>query len=336
MSVRWNGVSAKVKGLMAFTAVVIAGVSVSAVVPFLACEETAEAGEDVQTRQTRVEQARTERERARQESEEWDRQFEVTMATYQREAEERSIAHEASLEPIEDRPVRKVRRWRWEAPAETRSRLWNVPEIETEEMVVTGLLRICTVEQEGSEEDCLGIWQVLRNIRIRSCNRQMYRRITECDEDGETMLSVMRRAQRFALGVVPPRSLRSRWTSEMTQECNPPESYPETLKIWNRRHRRHCEETVTLARRLLSGEETKRITGARIIAWGGRCEDPRGACDDPIACSRGLVRVRPLETKNAFWRRARGPEEVDPICVEYLGLRRQASREREQSGTPEG
>lgn len=335
MSTGWSRVSAKVNGLMAVTAVVISGAVILAVLPFLVCEETAEAGEEVQARQTRADMARVERELIRQEQEEWDRQFDARMAGLARAAEERRVEHEASPEQQTKRPARNVRRWNWEAPAETRSRLWNVPVDETEETVITGLLRICTAEQEASEEDCRGIWQVINNIRIRSCDRQMIRRITECDEAGETLLSVMRRAQRFALGVVPPRSRRSRWISEMTTECNQPESYPESLAIWDRRHRRHCERTVTLARGLVSGEDTDRITGARVIAWGGRCEDPRGACDDPIACSRGLVRVRGLETHNAFWRRSRGPDDIEPICAEMLG-ERQAFREIEQSGTPEG
>ena len=306
--------------LMVVVAVLIAAAVVASIAPFVVCEETAEAGEAEQARQRRREEARAMSEKIRQEMEEWNREFDAKMERFARESVERraelDAAHEARRN--DQPPPRKVRRWTWEAPAETRARTWNIPASETEDAVVTGLLRICTSEQEGSEDDCLGIWQVLQNIRARSCDRRQYRRITECDEHGETMLSVMRRAQRFALGVAPPRSRRSMWISEMEQSCEMPPSYPDGETIWSRRHRTHCERTVTLARRLVGGETRGRITEARIIAWGGRCEDPQGACDDPLACSRGLVRVRGLETANAFWRRATSPDEIDPICRQYL------------------
>lgn len=328
MSEGWKW-SAKLKGLMATVVVFMVVSVVMSIVTFFG-EETAEAGEVEQTR----EGAQVTSEKILREMEEWDRQFDARMEDIEREATERRAALDSALEVRrnDQPPLRKVKQWTWEAPAETRARIWNIPDSEMEDAVVTGLLRICTSEQEGSEEDCLGIWQVLNNIRMRRCDRQRYRRITECEEDGgETMLSAMRRAQRFALGVAPPRSRRSMWISEMEQSCEMPPSYSEGETIWSRRHRTNCERTVMLARGLVGGETRGRLTEERIIAWGGRCEDPGGACDDPLACARGLVRVKGLSTANAFWRRARSPDEVEPVCQQYLRDSRLGSPSSEET-----
>jgi hypothetical protein len=199
-----------------------------------------------------------------------------------------------------------------------------VPETEDAVATATGLLRICFTEADGHEPDCIGIWQVLGNIRSGSCDRNRIRRITECDEDGETLLSVMRRAQKFALGVVPPRSRRTRWITDLELTCEQPDSYPGSERQWASQYARPCASTSDLVQRLVSGRAVRPvIRGVRAIAWGGRCEDERGACDDPLACERGLVRIRGLDPRphNAFWRRARSPEEIDPICRDYLARR---------------
>ena len=229
------------------------------------------------------------------------------------------------------------------SPPEKVAQAWNVPSDEAEDATITGLLRICTSEQEGSEEDCIGIYQVLENIRNRSCNREYINLITECDANGETLLSTMRRASRYVVGAVPARYARQRWISEMTTSCDMPSSYPQTVKrycsrdlercareFWEQRHRHHCEATTRLVTGLVDGTERRRITSAQIIAWGGRCEVPRGACDDPVACSRGLARVPHIERMkareeggkrpaNAFWCRP-GTQScrtsIDPLCVQ--------------------
>jgi hypothetical protein len=333
----WSGVSAKLKGLLVAGSVLVAGVVVASIAPFLSFEETAEAGEAESLRQRRVEEAKAVRERIQEEHARWDREWEAKRQQWERERQARRAEAEAEAARVKAQPkqARRVRRWQWESPVETRAKLWSIPEEESEEATVTGLLRICTSEQEGSEEDCIGIWQVLRNIRIRSCDRARFRRITECDEDGETMLSVMRRAQKFAMGAVKARNRRQRWISHMTPTCEPPPNYPNSEAIWDRRHKRHCEHTVKLARRLMKGQTKGSITGARIIAWGGRCEDPRGACDDPLACARGLARVPGLETHNAFWCRPGRhgcASDIDPICIEmgYRSLRRTPDHEATQ------
>jgi hypothetical protein len=268
----------------------------------------------------------------REEMEESERRFEERMAQLARDAAERDAAHTAEMEAAAKRPAkhRKVRRWVWESPAETRSKLWNVPETQDTVTTATGLLRICMTEADGHEADCIGIWQVLNNIRSSKCDRGRIRRITECDEEGETLLSVMRRAQKFALGVVPPRSRRTRWIAEMELTCEQPESYPGSDRQWASQYSRPCAETSALVQRLIAGQHVRPvIRGARAIAWGGRCENSRGACDDPLACARGLVRIRGLETHNAFWRRAASPDEVDPICRQLRGKRQVTEREEE-------
>jgi len=233
---------------------------------------------------------------------------------------------------------RSVRRWQWKSPAARRAETWNVPREESTGASIVGLLRICTSEQEGSEADCRGIWQVLNNIRNRSCNRPAVPLITECDVNGETIISVMRRASRFVVGAAAPRHDRQRWISQLDVSCEMPDAFPRTVrrvcsgeapgcpeKLWSDRHRRHCERTVELATGLVTGRDKQRVTGAPIIAWGGRCEVPRGACDDAWGCARGFIRDPSLEaskvTANAFWcrpgSRGCGDEgDIDPICVQ--------------------
>lgn len=212
---------------------------------------------------------------------------------------------------------RRVRQWVWESPSDTRARIWNLPEQDSAEADATGLLRICLSEADGSYNDCVAIWQVLRNIRSRSCDRRQVRRITECDEDGETLLSVMRRAQKSVMGMSKARSVRTRWIREVTLACSQPASWPHSEQMWQRQYGRSCSETATLAQRLIAGDNVEYvIRDARPITWGGRCESGRGACDDPLACARGLIRIQGVDTLNAFWRRPATPGEVDPVCVE--------------------
>lgn len=246
--------------------------------------------------------------------------FEARWAASQEAARQRRAEGLRRLEAIparERRERQEVRRWSWGSSVETTPRHWSLPDGHGARATATGLLRICISEADGSESDCIGIWQVLRNIRMASCNRRMYRRITECDEGGETLLSAMRRAQRYALGVVPARSRRQRWVSELELSCEEPASWPRSHEEWRHQYGRSCRETAELAIALVEGRDTRRLSRARIIAWGGRCEDERGACDDPIACSRGLARV-PTDSLNAFWCRpgsgAPCPSHVDPIC----------------------
>ena len=254
--------------------------------------------------------------------EEWRREY---------EEEERKIAAR-SAEVLKTHKLaprkaerRSVRRWAWKSPFQAVAAVWNVSSKASQEEAVAGLLRICTSEQEGSWEDCLGIWQVLVNVRSRSCYRGYRTLITECDDNGETMISVMRRASRYVVGAEPAKYARQRRISNMTVDCSMPKGFPRSQKVWDRNHRRHCERTVKLAKDLIVHKKRYRLTRARVIAWGGKCEDPRGACDDPIACSRGLARVPGLKTANGFWCRpgTRGcSDDVDPVCRTFPKLPR--------------
>lgn len=335
--------------MAALAVAITVGVGVS-VFLVLAGEQTVEASGESRAvaRQKIVEARNAERERSR---EKWEKRKQERAARWKKQeddSERRRAALEEEMKKPQKKRVRRVRRWAWMSTSEKIARSWNVPRREMRHASITGLLRICTSEQEGSEEDCIGIHQVLRNIRNRSCNRDYIRLITECDEEGETLLSTMRRASRYVVGAAPARYARQRWIAEMTTECDMPRSYPATVRrhcrrgtlqtcaqeLWDSRHRHHCENTTKLATGLIDGTDKRRITNARIIAWGGRCEVPRGACDDPVACARGLARVPHIERMkprskggkrpaNAFWCRPYPGSycgtSVDPLC-EQMGF----------------
>lgn len=228
---------------------------------------------------------------------------------------------------------RILRMFRWESPPETRARLWNVDREEQENSVTEALLRICISEADGWENDCRLIWRTINNIRNTKCNRGMVRRITECDENGETILSAMRRAAGVAVGNIPPRTKRQRWVSNLALTCERPQHFPASDRIWVRQYGERCPATAKLVKQLVSAGDTSTISigGARPIAWGGRCETKQGACDDPVACIRKLARIptsscrdRPRSeecTFNAFWCRPGSPgcaASVDPICQQYV------------------
>jgi hypothetical protein len=260
---------------------------------------------------------REEMEKRRQEM---DREFDRLRA----ESEARTKAHAEAMKT--KRPnLRKVRRFRWGAPPDSRGISWNIPDTESNHATLTAFLRICIAEADGSPQDCVGIWQVLRNIRRRSCSRDSVRRITECDENGETMLSVMRRAQPHILAVkgYALRNQRALWIRNLETECEMPEGWRHGENMWDAQYgAKRCPQTVQLGRTLMAGEDLSKASrpGHRLawlegrpITWGGRCESGRAACDDRVACSRGLARLQ-TDTLNAFWRRPRTAEEVDPIC----------------------
>lgn len=237
---------------------------------------------------------------------------------------------------LEENKSRKVRRYRWESPAEARSRLWNVPKEESDEATATALLRVCISEADGKISDCLGIWQVVKTIRSRKCARDWIRRITECDENGETHLSVLRRASKYVLGVVPPRSRRQRWISNLELDCEMPKYWPHSKSSWNKRYKRkRCPRVAKLAKELAAGKtnfDWPINTSARPVTWGGRCESGNGACDDDIACERGLARLY-SDTLNAFWCIPGSPrcsDEIDPLCIER-GFPSIAERKKEEN-----
>jgi len=247
----------------------------------------------------------------------------------------------ASQEEAEKRPPvkrRKVRRFVWNSAPESLGESLNVPEEEGEQAVLSAFLRICIAEADGSPQDCVGIWQVMKNIRRRGCERAAVRKITECDERGETILSVMRRAQPHILKAkgYELRNARAGWIRNLETDCEMPEGYmaylrrgnktvtEETaLNRWDGQYgSNRCPYAVQLGKALIAGDPLVKVSrpGHRLewlpgrpITWGGRCETKKASCDDRIACARGLARIE-SPTHNAFWRRPRTPEEVDPVC----------------------
>ncbi len=189
-----------------------------------------------------------------------------------------------------------------------------------ETQVVNGLLRIC-VSESGffSPQDCVGIWQVIKNTRSRSCSAHI-RKITGCNADGETYLSVMRRHSPISMGQRPAPTARKRYIQRLTVNCEEPPGFESATGNANwERYREACLELAQLARALVTGTAHRRFPVPSVIAWGGRCEVQGGACDDAIACSRGLARVDSA-TRNAFWCTpgARGCEAVrDPLCAQF-------------------
>lgn len=339
----WRSVSSKLRGAMAVGAILITIAVGASVVPFLmSCEGTVEAGPNpaAVAREKRAQKRAEEAAAFRQRWADRERESEARWKQLEDDAQERREALEAEIAkaPAPKR-VRRVRRFQWESPAETRSKIWNVPEEETEEALLTALLRVCIAEADGAPQDCAGIWQVVKNNRRRSCDRGMIRRITECDEDGgETYLSALRRHQRHVLGYIKARNRRAAWVSKLTLDCERPESYPRTQDQWDAHYgSKVCPQTIADARRLIGGELPESAPGRRIrwlpgrpMTWGGRCETGKAACDDRIACSRGLARIPNTGTLNAFWCRpgsAGCPEDIDPICLQmgYKSLRTPAA-----------
>lgn len=252
--------------------------------------------------------------------------FDFDAALKQAKAEEaaKRLENPVKQVKIDKRPRRKLKTYRWESVPDTRARIWNIPEDDHDEATLTAFLRVCIAEADGEASDCIGIWQVIRNNRRRTCARSAPggKRITQCDENGETFLSSLRRHQRHVLGYIPLRNRRAAWISKMTLDCeNPPEEYTGTLNQWDARYFKRCNNAITLGRHLMKGELPPSKPGhsfdwlpGRPITWGGRCESGKASCDDKVACSRGLIRLE-TDTLNAFWRRRAEGEGPDPVCV---------------------
>lgn len=335
----WCSVSRKLKEAMVWGAIFITVAVGVSVVPFLgACQTSAEVSAspaELKREQRRLERTRdiaeweAAREQRRQERE-------AARATLEEKSKAQRETLEAELAKASNRksarPARRVRRFRWESPAETRSRIWNVPAEESEEALLTALLRVCIAEAGGHAQDCVGIWQVVKNTRIRSCNRAMVRRITECEEDGgETYLSALRRHQRHVLGYISARNKRALWIRNLTPDCEMPKGWTRGQNRWDAYYgSKICPQTVADARRLISGELPEQRPGQRTrwlpgrpITWGGKCEEKMGSCDDRMACERVLARIPTADTRNAFWCRISAPgcrRDPEPICL-ALGYR---------------
>jgi hypothetical protein len=151
----------------------------------------------------------------------------------------------------------------------------------------TALLRVCIAEA-GFEnaEDCVGIWHVAKNF------------MTQHQTDFMTSLKrlhPMFRQPRRAL------NQRLRWISTIDLSCEKPAGLHISEDIWRDRFREKCLQIAIVSGELVAGKVyDPRYEDA--ITWGGRCEDPAGACDDQTGCARGLGRLN-TKTANAFWSR---------------------------------
>jgi len=327
----WRNVSSKLRGAAAIGAILVAVAVGASVTPFLvSCEDTAETARVEREQERQEAKAKREKTRAefRQRWEQRERDQEERWAQLQEEGERQRAELEnvlASETPL--KRVRRVRRFRWESPAETRGRIWNVPEEETEGALLTALLRVCIAEADGRPQDCTGIWQVIKGNRRRACDRGMIRRITECvDGEGETYLSALKRHQRHVLGMMKFRNKRAVWISKLMPDCEMPEGYLKSENHWDAHYgSKACPQAVADARRLIAGKLPESRPGHRVkwlpgrpVTWGGRCETKGGACDDHTACQRVLARIPDTNTLNAFWCRVgseRCRPDPEPICL---------------------
>lgn len=318
----WRGTLGKLKWIVVVGTILIAIVTGVFVLPFL----EAVAGEpQIAHRETTLSSA-TMKSVLRQQR--WEERRLQREAEWAAAAKVRTDAVRETTERLaKSPPKRRVRRFPWQSPAETWGELLDVSEEATERATLTALVRICIAEADGASQDCVGIWQVLKNIRRRSCARGHVRRITECEEGGgETMLSVMKRAQPHILGATgyTLRNPRAGWIRNLDLDCeNPPAGWTGNDNQWDAQYgSKTCPQTIVAARHLIRNELPPARPGARLtwikgrpITWGGRCETKKASCDDRMACDRGLIRLR-SDTLNAFWRKA-SPGEVEPICAEH-------------------
>lgn len=277
--------------------------------PLLVQSRDAEVGEDeAELRYDEAELARSER------TFEWDPSQDILPSAVQRGAAVRAVRARRAMSPEQLAQVRE-QGWNLEAHPESLDAL--------REATISGLHRISASEVEwGNENDLFGIWEVVRNIRSRSCDNTRFSSstrvlITQCQTEAgalvtvgpedvvagarETHLSAMRRLSRYVMGMAHSRTrIRTRWTAHVNLDCEEPEDFP-TGRSWAGL-RANCLEHAALARQLVEGDLHRDVTGrARAIAWGGRCGRPGFACDDPNACRRGLAAITGTETSNRLW-----------------------------------
>jgi hypothetical protein len=296
--VAWRRVSAKAKLLAMLGTILVALAASWVVVPSLTSDEVAVAETTKRPdREAREVEAALQRQRLLDEMQEAERAHEEEF----RRADEAAAKRQAELEAaLVATPVkrRRIKSYRWEAPEDALARVWNIPNADAVEAEATALLRIFINEADGQELDSHGIWQVLRTIRSRSCDRSMRRRITDCEEYEhrgetryrETLLSAMRRMSKAVVDEnILQRTKRQRWTSQVELSCERPRNYPGNEKTWRFQYGVRCPRRAELARKLVSGQEdVNLVEGVTLIAWGGQCR-PGQACDNPHGLSSAAV-----------------------------------------------
>lgn len=332
-----RNVSSKLRGAVEVGTILIAIAVGIFMLPFLmSCEDTAEAGPTPaaiareQRELKRAEEAAASRQRREARKQASEAQWERIESESQerREALEAEVTSKAAVDAAKREKRRRVQRlkraralrWLIKSPAAIREALWNVPREGGDKSVSGALQRICISEAGwlDPELDCVWIWQVVQNIRARTCKRGDYRNITECDENGETDMSAMRRLSGRVLDEGKARTERQRWISRLLPTCERPVGFPRGDN-WERHLKRHCDRIASEVKAITQLKANRNLTnGAIPIAWGGRCEVSEGACDDQAACDRGLARIPSGKTHNAYWCRPKSPgcrATIDPICT---------------------
>lgn len=151
-------------------------------------------------------------------------------------------------------------------------------------------------EQNHAELDCPAIYQVLRRTR----------------RNGHTLIGIIRAHAHYVTEERAPRG-RMRWIANLQLNDRPPLHFPVTDRNgnrlnWERDYLPRWQAMQEFVRGLLRGENLGVCAGAPIITWGGRCDDPEGACDDHLAERRGLVPYELCgDTANRFWCRPGTP-----------------------------
>jgi len=97
---------------------------------------------------------------------------------------------------------------------------------------ILALARIC-VNEEGwyNKRGCAAIWQVVQNVRSKTCNKKRIPLITQCKNGKETSLSAMRRLSKRVTGLVPPTTSQQKWTSTLQASNKPPNAWVECTGV---------------------------------------------------------------------------------------------------------
>jgi hypothetical protein len=179
------------------------------------------------------------------------------------------------------------------------------------------LARIC-VNEEGwhNPRGCAAIWQVVQNVRSKTCNRKRISLSTQCRNGKETSLSAMRRLSKRVTGIIPPTSSQQKWTSTLQANNHAPSGWIECKKAIKQGKKRVSFPTGChgvwelysepwakvreIARKLYLGQvdtrpcPEKNTKHGPVIAWGY-------SGDLWLAERRGLIQVDCGDTGNYFF-----------------------------------
>lgn len=182
---------------------------------------------------------------------------------------------------------------------------------------ILALARIC-VNEEGwfNKTGCAAIWQVVQNVRSKTCNKKVIPLITQCKNGKETSLSAMRRLSKRVTGLVPPTTPRQRWTSTLQPSKRPPLKWVECTSYKTVKNKRvsfpiGCHgvwklyseawlEILETAKKLYQRHHedlpcpTANAFHGPVIAWGYKG-------DLWLAKRRGLIQINCGDTGNFFF-----------------------------------